>query len=86
MYKEREMLKGSCKTVYALNTWTDELKQQARDYLEQGYWVSFGAYCIGHTRAEITEHDGLEWAKEEFAGILEIARRKGYGEIYCRLI
>ena len=83
---ERKMNDADCRTVYTLNTWTDEKKAEARSYLEDGYWVRFGSSCIGHTRAKMVERDGLEWAKEEFTGILRIAEREGYGHIYCQLV
>lgn len=82
----RKMHDEDCKSVFTLNTWTEEKKQEARDLLEQGYWVHLGASCIGHTLAEYVERKGLEWVKEEYAGILRVAKREGWGDIYCQLV
>lgn len=81
----RKMHDEDCKTVFTLNTWTDEKKEEARRLLEQGYWVRFDSTCIGHTLARMVQHAGLEWAKSEYEGILQIAEREGWGDIYCRL-
>lgn len=82
----RKMHDEDCRTVYTLNTWTDDKKAQAREYLEQGYWVRFASTAIGHTRAMLTESAGLKWAEDEFAGILRIADREENGDTYCQLV
>ena len=82
----RKMKDGDCKSVFTLNTWTDEKKDEARKYLEEGYWVHFGSSAIGHTMAAMVEADGLAWAQEEYAGILRVAQREGSRYIYCQII
>ena len=82
----RKMHDEDCKTVYALNTWTEELKTEARELLEKGYWVRFGSTCIGHTRAAMVEADGRAWVREEFGeSNVQEAQREGWGYRYIRL-
>jgi hypothetical protein len=81
----RKMDESLCRSVYTLNTWTDKLKAEAKELLEQGYWVHFGSTCIGHTLSRMVENDGLNWAKSEYGDVLVIARRDGWGDTYCRL-
>ena len=64
------------KSVYTLNTWTDEQKDKAREYFREGYWVYFGSTCIGHTLAKIVENKGIEWTYEKYGDKIQIA--KGY--------
>ena len=80
------MHEETCKTVYTLNTWTEEKKAEAREYLEQGYWVRFASTCIGHTLAAYVSREGFKWAEQEYAGILQVAEREGWGDTYCRLV
>ena len=81
----RKMHEEDCKTIYTLNTWTDEKKAEARKYLEEGYWVEFASNCLGSTMADMVERAGLRWAKEEYGDTLQIAEREGYGFTYCRI-
>lgn len=84
--EERKMHDEDCKAVYTLNTWTDELKNEARKLLERGYWVRFGSTCIGHTMAEKVEASGMEWAKKEFGeSNIQEALREEDGFSYMRL-
>lgn len=84
--EKRKMHDNDCATVYTLNTWTDEKKAEVRKLLEQGKWVRFGCTAIGHTRSAMTERDGLNWVMEEYVGIIRIAEREGYGDVYVQLI
>ena len=82
----RKLNREDCRSVFTLNTWTEDKKQEVRDYLEEGYWVHLGSSCIGHTLAHMVERDGIKWVEEEFAGILRAARSSEYGDIYLQLI
>ena len=85
-YEPRKMDESQCKEIYTLNTWTDELKAQARKYLEDGYWVHFGSSCIGHTMAEIVENAGMRWVREEYGeSNVQEAKRDGWSYWYIRL-
>ena len=81
----RQINDNDIKRFYVLNTWDDETKQKIRDALETGVWVHLGSTAIGHTRAEITEWEGLNWLKNEFGDVLQVVQREGYGEICSRL-
>lgn len=70
---------------YELNTWRDETKSKVRAALEKGVWVHLGSTASGHTRAAMTEMDGLNWLKSEYGDVLQIAEREGWGEICARL-
>ena len=83
--ERRYMHEEDCRAVYTLNTWTEDKKEEARKYLEEGYWVRFGSTCIGHTLAYMVALDGIEWAKKEYGDVLQVAEREGWGYIYCRL-
>lgn len=81
----RKMDETMCKDVYTLNTWTDDKKAEARKYLEDGYWVHFGASCTGHTLARMVERAGIKWVLDEYGDNIQIAAREGWGDVYCRL-
>lgn len=84
-YDPIEMDETLCKSVYTLNTWTEDRKTEARKLLEEGYWVHFGSTCIGHTLSRIVTNAGFAWAEEQYGDALEIRPRKGWGEYYARL-
>ena len=85
-YEPRKMDETMCKSVYTLNTWTDEKKAEAREYLEAGYWVHFGSTCIGHTLGQMVESAGLRWVREEYGeDNVQEARREGWSNWYIRL-
>lgn len=83
--EERFMHDEDCKSVFTLNTWTDEKKAEAKKLLEQGYWVQFCSTCTGHTLADMVERNGIEWAKSEYGDALQVARREGWSDTYCRI-
>ena len=86
-YEPLKMADEDCKSVYTLNTWTDDVKAEARKYLEEGYWVRFGSTCIGHTSAEIVEHAGWKWVREEYGEEnIQEAKREGWSYWYIRLV
>ena len=86
-YDPIRMEDDQCKDLYTLNTWTDDLKDEARKILKEGFWVSFHSTCIGHTLAEIVRWDGMKWVREEFGEdkVLE-AKRDGWSTWYIRLL
>ena len=84
-YEQIHMDEDECRSVFTLNTWTEDKKNTVREYLKQGCWVHLGSSCLGHTLARMVEYDGLEWMKKEFGKRLTIAKRSGWGDNYCRL-
>lgn len=78
----REIEDSLYRSVYTLNTWTDDKKDEVRKYLEEGCFVYMGSTCIGHTLSEMVERDGIRWVVEEYGTALMIRERKGWGE-YC---
>lgn len=83
--KTIKMEDSMVKSVHTLNTWGEEEKAEIASLLEKGYWVHLGSTAIGHTRAWMTEQDGLDWVRSEYGDRLEEAEREGYGWTYCRL-
>ena len=77
--------KDQIKSVYVLNTWNKETLEEAYQYLDNGYYVHFGSSCIGHTMAEIVEHDGIDLAKSKYGDRAEVVRRDGWGTLYVHL-
>lgn len=81
MYEVRKVYRENCSSVYTLNTWTDEKKQEVRDLLEQGYYVFLGSSAIGHTLSDIVEYQGRRWVEEEYGDDIEIIEVKD--EVSC---
>lgn len=84
--EERTLRDTQCKSVYTLNTWTDDKMKEAMDLLEQGFYVSFCSTCIGHTMAEIVENDGIKRIQAIYGERVEVVWRDGWGERYCHLL
>lgn len=55
---------------YVLNTWDDKTKDKIRRALDNGDWVHLGCSAIGHTRAEMTVREGIEWLMSEFPNLI----------------
>lgn len=73
------------KVVCTLNTWGVKELTEGWGYLEEGYWVHFGSTAIGHTRAFMTECEGIDLTRKRYGDRLIVAYRQGYGDRYCRL-
>lgn len=85
MYRANFLSDMDCKSVFTLNTWTEDKKASVRDFLERGYWVHLGSSCIGHTMAAMVERDGIRWLQEEYGDRVEVVQRDGWNDLYCRL-
>ena len=83
--ERRKLNDSECRMVFTLNTWTDELKEKAREYIDAGYYVGFGSTAIGHTLAEMVEWEGIHWAKQEYGKRIETVERIGWGDVYCHI-
>lgn len=81
MYEKRKVYRENCTSVYTLNRWSDEKKQQVRDALENGYYVYLGCSAIGHTLSAMVEYQGLEWVQKEYGDAVEIIEVEN--EISC---
>lgn len=60
------------KSFYALNEWTKEVIAEVCDLLESGHYVHLGSDALGHTRAVLTERDGIEKIKNIFGDRVEV--------------
>ena len=79
---ERQIPEEKCKYVYTLNTWKQKHLDEARGYLEAGYYVRFASTAIGHTLSKTVAWDGIEKAIQEFGPRLEVIQRGGWGWLY----
>lgn len=82
---EREIDDSLARSVYTLNTWTEEKKAKVRKFLEEGFFVYMGSDCIGHTLAEMVEMAGIRWVVEEYGNAVMIRKRKGWGDYFVAL-
>ena len=73
------------RSVYTLNTWMEPELKQAREYLENGYYVHFGSTCIGHTLANYVSQKGIELMHEEYGDRLEAIWDPRWGYSYAHL-
>ena len=81
----RKINSKDIKSFYVLNTWDDETKKKVRAALETGAWVQLGSSALGHTRAWMTEQDGLNWVKAEYGETLQFAVDALFGRECFRL-
>jgi len=76
-YHKDEVEKNGA-SVYTLNTWTEEKKQEVRDLLKAGKWVHLGSTALGHERARLTEYEGTNWLMEEYGEKVLVMRSGTY--------
>lgn len=77
--------KENYKSVYTLNTWTDEKKEEVRKLLEGGYYVTLASSATGHTLSEMVENDGIKWVVEEYGDKVEKVKIAGVWLYDCFL-
>lgn len=74
--KTIKVSKDKIKAVYTLNTWTNEKKEEVRNLLESGYYVTLASSATGHTLSEMVESDGIKWVVEEYGDKVEKVKIK----------
>ena len=77
----RKLYSDECKCIYTLNTWTNEHVEEAKKWLDQGYYVHFGSTAIGHTMANMVENQGIKMMKDIYGDKLEVIMNQEWG--YC---
>lgn len=87
MINKRIVSKGNSiiqlSSVCVLNTWNEETLSKAWKMLEAGDYVHFGCTAVGHTRAMMTENEGIHLAQERYGDKLTVVEIDGWE--YCKL-
>ena len=82
----RTLNENECKMMFTLNTWTDLHMTDAKNWLEQGFYVCLASSAMGHTMAEMVENEGIKRIKEIYGERVEVVIHDGWGDRYCHLL
>lgn len=67
------------------NVWNEKCEEETDKYLEEGLWVCFVADCIGHTRAQIFENNGVDYITNKYGEYWLQAAESELGTRHYRL-